>query len=135
MAQFRKPTKPFCFAASEILAGTSSHVNVEIGYASFPQASVMETRKSSGMVRYRICCGRHGGEIGFHELAALVRDLPISQMVLHRINQFDVADGAHLGDLIKPATPSLPLAPIPVGHCTEVFLPTLAFQSGLTFDR
>jgi hypothetical protein len=33
------------------------------------------------------------------------------------------------------ATPSLPLAPIPAGHSTDVLLPTFDCQSALTFDR
>src|SRR5215218_7798098 len=33
------------------------------------------------------------------------------------------------------ATPSLPFAPMPTGHSTEVLAPTFDFQSGLTFDR
>jgi len=34
-----------------------------------------------------------------------------------------------------PATPSFPFWPMPVGHLTEVALPTLLFQSGLTLER
>ncbi len=34
-----------------------------------------------------------------------------------------------------PATPSVPLPPIPTGHCTEVPAPTFDFQSAFTFDR
>ena len=34
-----------------------------------------------------------------------------------------------------PATPALPLAPVPVGHCTSLPSPTLAFHSGSTAAR
>src|SRR6516165_1346545 len=37
--------------------------------------------------------------------------------------------------LTTPATPSLPRPPMPVGHSTEVFRPTLSAQPLLTAER
>src|SRR5262249_44425798 len=50
IAHFTKPFIASRLAASENFAGMSSQVNVEIGYAFFPGAFVMDTRKSSGIV-------------------------------------------------------------------------------------
>ena len=36
---------------------------------------------------------------------------------------------------IRPATPSLPFPPMPIGHFTEVSLPTWLFHSGLILER
>src|SRR6266403_2945426 len=47
--QARKSRIAFFLVASGILSGISSHVKLEIGYASLPGALVIDTRKSSGI--------------------------------------------------------------------------------------
>ena len=47
--QFRKSARIFPCAGSFDCAGISSQVKLEIGYAFLPGASVIETRKSSGI--------------------------------------------------------------------------------------
>src|ERR1700676_799430 len=47
--QCRNPVMAFNLTGSLICSGMSSQVKVQIGYAFFPGASVMETRKSSGI--------------------------------------------------------------------------------------
>ena len=56
-------------------------------------------------------------------------------MVLLGVGQLHVTRSLPRSCLTWPATPSLPLAPRPAGHLTEVPLPTFAAQSGLMLDR
>ena len=58
------------FVASWNFCGISSQVKLEIGYAVFPGALVMETRKSSGMsLAAPAAAARYAGQIRLHERA------------------------------------------------------------------
>ena len=67
-------------------------------------------------------------------LAGLVHQQRVRHLVLLRVSVLDVADGASVC-VVMLATPSLPLAPMPAGHCTEVLAPIVSLNFGLDLDR
>jgi hypothetical protein len=71
---------------------------------------------------------------GRRVLAALVLDREVLELVLQRVRDVDVADRP--GRLeTAPATPELPLAPLPEGQLTATLLPICDFQAGLAPER
>ena len=76
-----------------MLLGINSQVNEEIGYAFFPGALVMETRKSAGMF-FDHAGGSvgNGGQISLDEAPAGILNGTVAHLVLDRIDQLHVAD-------------------------------------------
>ncbi len=86
-------------AASLDWAGISSQVKLEIGYASLPGALVMETRKSAGMLLTEAAAAVTLSRRSLHEVPGGVFHHSVGDVVLHRVDQFDVADPTlHLAD-------------------------------------
>ena len=85
----------------------------------------MENRKSSGICAVAIAAVIDSS-VGFTKFAGGILHIGVGHLVLNRINQLDVTEGARrLLDL--PATPSLPLPPSPTGQFTDVFVADLLF--------
>ena len=105
-----------------------------MGYALSPGALTIEKRKSSGNLRRGQRRG-DGIQRGRDEIARRVFYVGIRHLVLLGVGQFHIADGAgQLLDLAGDAFVAL-AAEAAAGHFTEVPLPTVSAQAGLTLLR
>src|ERR1039457_7199480 len=78
--QFRKSAKIWPLAASLDWAGISSQVKLEIGYASFPGAFVMDTRKSAGIFGSEVAAAVTPSNGTFTETPNKFRMLPYGML-------------------------------------------------------
>src|SRR5258708_31895972 len=78
--QFRKSARILPFAASLDGTGISSHVKLEIGYASFPGAFVIDTRKSAGIFGAEAAAALTPSSDAFWKAPAEFRTLPYGML-------------------------------------------------------
>jgi len=125
-------------AESASLTGVDCiRMNVEpaTGHEVAPGAFVMMTWKSGALVQSAPAAAAwNAAAVGATVLPAAVDHPGIVQVVLHGVGVFDIAKRANNLPCLVGNTLTT-LAPMPTGHSTAVFSPTLLFHSGLTLER
>src|SRR6202453_4302915 len=130
-----RAVRTFFLFLSSICSGISSQVNVAIGYAAFPGASVMEIRESWPGVLAATAAAAVTLEIlaltnSFEEFLTVPK---LSSCWIAKMNSTYPMEFGVCCTVV--AIPSLPTAPTPTGHGTVVPTPIEAFHCGLTLDK